>query len=93
MVAVRALDDLLLWLRFDDGTEGTIDLSEKVRFVGLLRKLREPGYFRQVSVNQESGTVEWPGEVDLDPDQLYAWAHGQEIGGMAPAQGSFGATE
>ena len=22
-------------------------------------------------VNPESGTVEWPGEIDLDPDVLY----------------------
>jgi hypothetical protein len=79
VVAVRALDDLHLWLRFADGTEGTVDLAGKVRFVGLLRKLREPEYFRQVSVNRESGTVEWPGAIDLDPDQLYAWARGQVV--------------
>ena len=79
MVAVRALENLRLWLRFEDGSEGTIDLANKVRFIGLLRNLREPEYFRRARVNPESGTVEWPGAVDLDPDQLYAWAHGREV--------------
>ena len=27
--------------------------------------------FEQVSVNSESRTIEWPGEVDLDPEVLY----------------------
>jgi hypothetical protein len=27
--------------------------------------------FEQVHVNPESRTVEWPGEVDLDPEVLY----------------------
>lgn len=27
--------------------------------------------FEQVRVNPESGTVEWPGEVDLGPEVLY----------------------
>jgi hypothetical protein len=27
--------------------------------------------FEQVAVNPESRTVEWPGEVDLDPEVLY----------------------
>ena len=27
--------------------------------------------FEQVAVNPETGTVEWPGEVELDPEVLY----------------------
>jgi len=27
--------------------------------------------FEQVAVNPQSGTVKWPGEVDLDPEVLY----------------------
>lgn len=27
--------------------------------------------FESVRVNPEKGTVEWPGEVDLDPEVLY----------------------
>jgi hypothetical protein len=35
--------------------------------------------FEEVAVNPESGTVEWPGEVDLDAEVLY--------GGYEPASG------
>ena len=76
VVAVRPLDGLRLWLRFEDGTEGIVDLEGRVRFVGLLKSLERPEFFREVTVNRDSGTVEWPGEIDLDPDVLYAWAHG-----------------
>jgi hypothetical protein len=27
--------------------------------------------FRDVRINQETGTIEWPGDVDLDPLVLY----------------------
>lgn len=76
IVAVRPLDGLRLWLRFQDGSEGTVDLEGRVRFVGVLRHLKDPELFRQVHVNPDLGTVEWPGSIDLDPDVLYAWAHG-----------------
>jgi hypothetical protein len=76
VVTVRALDGLRLWLRFADGSEGTVDLAGKVRFVGVLRTLEDPAIFRRASVNRDTGTVEWPGGADLDPDALYAWAHG-----------------
>ena len=76
VVTVRPLDGLRLWLRFADGSEGTVDLAGKVRFVGVLRTLEDPAIFRRVRVNRDTGTVEWPGGADLDPDALYAWAHG-----------------
>jgi hypothetical protein len=31
----------------------------------------DPEIFEEVRVNHESGTVEWPGEVDIDPEVLY----------------------
>jgi hypothetical protein len=39
--------------------------------------------FEQVAVNHETGTVEWPGEVDIDPEVLYCRyepASGHRIG-------------
>jgi hypothetical protein len=28
--------------------------------------------FEQVKVDEQTGTVTWPGDVDLDPDVIYA---------------------
>ena len=63
-------------MRFADGSEGTVDLAGKVRFVGALRTLEDPPLFRRARVNRDTGTVEWPGGADLDPDVLYTRAYG-----------------
>jgi hypothetical protein len=63
-----------LWIRatFSDGAIKEIDLSEliaKGSAFASIRKRRE--VFDQVHVNPETRTIEWPGEVDLDPEVLY----------------------
>jgi hypothetical protein len=34
--------------------------------------LRDPAVFEQVTVDEQTGTIAWPGDVDLDPDVIYA---------------------
>ena len=60
-----------LYLRFEDGVEGVIDLSPYLSFRGVFEPLRDPAYFAQVRVDPELGTVTWPNGADLDPDVLY----------------------
>lgn len=38
---------------------------------GTLKQLEDPQFFKQVYVNQDLGTITWPGELDLVPDVLY----------------------
>ncbi len=62
------------WIRvtFADGAVKEIDLSEVVARGGVFAPIRDRReVFEQVRVNPESRTVEFPGEVDLDPDVLY----------------------
>ena len=62
------------WIRvtFTDGAVKEIDLSELLAAGGVFGPIyRQREIFEQVRVNPESGTVEWPGEVDLDPEVLY----------------------
>lgn len=62
------------WIRatFTDGAVKEIDLSEVLAGGGVFAPVYERReVFEQVAVNPESGTVEWPGEVDLDPEVLY----------------------
>ncbi len=68
VVEVRPEKDYSLWLRFADGSEGTVTLESNT-FTGVLKPLREPSVFDQVFV--EHGAVAWPGEIDLAPDGLY----------------------
>ncbi len=59
-------------LRFEDGTEGELDLSEIIRFNGIFEPLREPSAFAQSYVNPDMGTICWPNGADLAPERLYA---------------------
>ena len=57
---------------FSDGAVKEIDLAELLSAGGVFTPIYERReVFEQVHVNPESRTVEWPGEVDLDPEVLY----------------------
>ena len=72
VVAVRPLGGYRLWLRFDDGREGEIDLSPYLKpFRNMFAPLADPGYFARVRVSRSAGTIQWPNGVDLDPDVLH----------------------
>jgi hypothetical protein len=68
VVQVECLNGYRLRLRFEDGVEGVVDVSELVEF-----------YFVQVDVNPDVGTICWPNGADLDPDVLYAAITGEPI--------------
>ena len=61
-----------LHLRFEDGIEGIIDLTQIITFSGIFAPLQDPHYFATVQVNSELGTVIWANGADLDPDVLYS---------------------
>lgn len=77
IVAAHALNGHWLFLRFEDGVEGTIDLAPHLGFEGMFAPLRDPAYFAQVQVDSDLGTVVWPNGVDLDPDVLYSRVTGK----------------
>jgi hypothetical protein len=48
-----------------------IETMPPLRQLMIASRFEQRAVFEQVAVNPESGTVEWPGEVDLDPEVLY----------------------
>jgi len=79
VVEVRPLDDWKLFLRFEDGVEGVVDVSKRVSFEGVFAPLQDRREFARVTVNREIGTVVWPCGADLDPDVLYSIVSGQPL--------------
>lgn len=79
IVEVRPLDGYRLFLRFEDGAEGGVDLAQMIRFEGVFAPLRDREKFSEVRVNAEIGTICWPNGADLDPDVLYACITGEPI--------------
>jgi hypothetical protein len=78
-VEVCPLDGYCLRLRFEDGTEGIVDVSKIVEFTGMFAPLRERAFFLQVRVNPELGTICWPNEAEMDPDVLYALVRNESL--------------
>ena len=68
---VQPLPDYRLKVRFNDETEGFVDLSRLVMgpLAGVFANLRDPTLFAQVRV--ECGAVTWPGGLDLAPDAMH----------------------
>ena len=66
-VAVKPLGEYRLYLRFEDGTEGIVDLAARLAFRGVFEPLRDPACFALVRVDSELGTIAWPNGADLDP--------------------------
>lgn len=70
VVAVRYVRDFVLWLEFEDGTEGEVDLEASLRGP-VFEPLRNLEYFSKVSVSPELGTIVWPNGADIAPESLY----------------------
>ena len=79
IVEVRVLDGCRLYLRFEDGVQGEVDLGTMIQFDGVFAPLKDRTHFEQVRVNPELGTVCWPSGADLDPDVLYARITGKPL--------------
>lgn len=78
ITSVKPLDNYSLWLRFNNGDEGVADLSAIPRD-GVFEAWNDPAFFRKVAVDANTGTVVWPGELDLDPYVLLSRATGRTI--------------
>jgi hypothetical protein len=70
VIEVRYVRDYTVWIRFEDGTEGEVDISRSFRGP-VFEPLRNVEYFKQVSVDAELGTIVWPNGADIAPETLY----------------------
>ena len=68
---VRPMPDYRLWVRFNDGTQGTVAMSAFIQSpnAGVFAVLRDEELFSRVTLYY--GAVTWPGEIDLAPDAMY----------------------
>ena len=82
VVEVRPWDGYKLWLRFQDGVSGTVDLSAEL-WGPMFEPLKDVTLFAQVAVHRELETVTWPNGADLAPEFLYRAAQ-QAVSGAAP---------
>ena len=71
VVKVVALPQYRLQVEFDDGLTGVVEIFPRLSGP-VFEPLREEALFRQVTIDEESGAVCWPGGPDLAPDAMYS---------------------
>ena len=86
VISVTQTGPYRLLLRFDDGAQGEIDIQRMTTFEGVFEPLKDPGFFSQVRVDPEAGTIVWPNGADLDPLVLHSKVTGKPITLDVPSQ-------
>jgi hypothetical protein len=71
MVAVIPRPAHTVRIVFADGEVRDVDITPLLD-TPAFSPLREASVFEQVKVDEGTGTITWPGDVDLDPDVIYA---------------------
>lgn len=66
---VKVLPGYRLWLRYEDGVGGEVDLSD-LAGRGVFAAWNERRFFESVRID-ESGALAWGDQLDLCPDALY----------------------
>ena len=70
VVEVRPVGGHRLFVKFEDGVQGEIDIAGLVQFDGVFAVLRDPAKFAEAFI--DLGTVSWPNGADIAPEVLYA---------------------
>ena len=79
VVEVRALAAYGMFLKFEDGVQGELDLEPLLSpFDGVFEPLRDAAPFREVFVDS-GGTIAWPNDADIAPEALYALVSGRPL--------------
>ena len=68
-LAVKALSEYRIWIRYTDGEEGEVDLSH-LAGQGVFKLWEDEQKWKNVRI-AEDGAIRWSEEVELCPDATY----------------------
>jgi len=72
VVDARYVRSHVVWVKFQDGSEGEVDLTGEL-WGPVFEPLKDVSYFRNFKVGH--GTIEWPNGADIAPEFLYEKTH------------------
>jgi Protein of unknown function (DUF2442) len=70
VIKARYLQDYQIWLEFNDGKEGAVDLSQCL-WGSMFEPLKDQALFSQVQLEKELDTIVWSNGADLAPEFLH----------------------
>ncbi len=84
VVELEVCEPFQVWVRFDDGTAGVVDLSGSASVSGIFAQWHNEGFWRSTHIGADSGAVAWGdgSEVDVCPLSLYLDVTGQAFEGL-----------
>ena len=82
-VEVEAREGYRIWVRYDDGASGEVDLSH-LTGKGVFAAWNDRAFFEAVRVT-DYGAVAWGEDIDICPDTLYMRLTGKTVEELMPA--------
>jgi hypothetical protein len=70
VVEARYVREHIVWLRFNDGVAGEVDLASELRGE-IFEPLVDARFFAQLRVDPELHTIAWPNGADFAPEFLH----------------------
>ncbi|MEZ4828238.1 MAG: DUF2442 domain-containing protein [Bacteroidia bacterium] len=67
---IKPLEGFKIWLKYEDGSEGVVDLTHLVG-KGVFKAWGKELKFEKAYIDKESGALSWSEEIDICPDNLY----------------------
>ena len=67
---IKPLEGFKLWIKFSDGTEGTMDYSDKVG-KGVFAEWNKPGVFEKAYIAYHGSAIAWSENLDVDALNIY----------------------
>jgi hypothetical protein len=66
----RYVDKYTIWIKFNDGFEGEVDLKNEL-WGPIFEPLKDVNQFRNFSVHPELHTIVWENGADFSPEFLH----------------------
>ena len=71
VIAAKYVKDYVIWLRFNDGVEGEVDLKDEL-FGEVFEPLKDKNFFKKFTLQPEWLTIAWPNGADFAPEFLHS---------------------
>jgi Protein of unknown function (DUF2442) len=69
LVEARYVRGFVIWLRFNDGAQGEVDLAGELHGL-VFEPLLDLAYFRSFTLSPDLHTLVWPNGADFAPEFL-----------------------